>query len=227
MKSKSVIVILAVAVLCAVCIYPAASRSGARLLAPASDDELNAFDKVVQQRFHDVIGFGMARIASDRQFVPETPAEKDAVKALKRGGFQICLFLVGRGVLKDVPEQERYMNKFGGSSHTIAGPVFTRKNKFIRGLPAAVELWEPARAAFKAFADGGTRYGFKIRTWNVEARPVRASDEKCLSCHRRDVVTYHADGTASIEPNNPLNTLQLGDAVGMVLYAHKNKSDKP
>ena len=43
--------------LLAVCAHPAATYSDARLLLPANDDELNAFDKVVQQRFHDVIGF--------------------------------------------------------------------------------------------------------------------------------------------------------------------------
>ena len=212
----------------AVCAMNGAMQGNAQSPAPDGTAELNDFDKAVQQRFHDVIGFGMARISSDRQFVPETAAEKEAAQALKRSGYQICLFLVGRGVLQQVPEQDRNMNKFGGSSHTIAGPVFLKKNQTMRGLPAAIELWEPAREAFKTFAGGGARYGFKVRNWNVEARPVRASDESCLRCHGVDTrVTYRADGSNLLEARTEANHLQVGDAIGMLLYVHKNKSDKP
>ena len=229
MKLKSVVVILVVAVLLAVCVCAGATRRDARLLVPVNDDELNAFDKVVQQRFHDVIGFGMARIGSERQFVPKTLEEKDAVGGLKRAGYQLCIFLAGRGVLQDVPENRRVGHpQFGGSGeHTISGPVFMKKNEQMRGLPAAFEMWEPSRQAFQTFANGDTRYGFQVRGWKIEARPVRADEESCLRCHGRDTrLTYRSDGSHLIEPNmGP--SLRIGDTVGILLYVHKKKTDKP
>jgi hypothetical protein len=230
MKSRSVVVILIVAALLAVCVGASATRSDARLLAPVNDDELNAFDKVVQQRFHDVIGFGMARISSQRWFVPETVEEKEAVKGLKRAGYGLCLFLVGRGVLQNVPEDRRVSHAyFGGfGDHTISGPVFLKKHETMRGLPAAIEMWEPSRQAFQTFANDGARYDFQIRDWKIEARPVRAGDESCLRCHGHDTrLTYHSDGSYLIEPNAESNKVQVGDTVGILLYVYKKKSDKP
>src|SRR6185503_17933893 len=68
---------------------------------------LDPFNRVVQKRFHDVIGFGMARVASERGFKPETPEEKEAVSDLKKGGYQVGLFLAGRNTLQDVPPSYR------------------------------------------------------------------------------------------------------------------------
>ncbi len=90
----------------------------------------------------------------------------------------------------------------------------------------ALRLDEPAAAARyrETFARGAERYGFKAAGWEVEARPVRASDESCLRCHKTDYRTVHGvteKGVSfySVEPKG--NALKAGDPLGVLLYVYK------
>ena len=197
--------------------------------APRATHPLDALDAAVQQRFHRVIGFGMARIATERKFEPETEAEKEAVRGLRRGGYRLALYLAGRGVLEPLPVKYRAVStKFGtfGPGNGVAGPVFVSSSG-IKGLPDANALWESARAGFETFAGGGERREFEeAEGWRIEARPVRASGESCLQCHKTDrkyEVMKLANGRemVSIEPKG--NTLRLGDPLGVLLYVYRGE----
>jgi hypothetical protein len=222
--------VLAFALLFAVAAFVgrAATQDVAQSVEPSVDEHaIDPLDRVVQQRFHDVIGFGMVRVATERTFVPETKEEKTAVRGLKRAGYEVCLFLVGRNILEEVPEKYRVSEPTFGSnnSHLMSGPVLLSRQKLqeLKGLPDARALWEPSREALRTF-DGGSaeRYGFEASGWKVEARPVRASDESCLKCHGFTMrLTVNQNGSMSIRRDDFRNELQVGDPLGAMLYVYR------
>jgi hypothetical protein len=190
---------------------------------------LDALDREVQKRFHKVIGFGMARIGTERKFAPETEEEKEAVRELNREGYKVGLYLAGRAILNDVPEQYRRAKlDFGASSagQAFSGPIFLISSD-TKGLPTAASLWDETRRALQSFATGAERYGFKSGEWDVEARPVRASEEPCLKCHvaRVDfaVVVVNEKGEKSVEPETKEDPPKLGDPLGVLVYAYRKK----
>ena len=224
MKAKLLVLTLAIVWSFTVFGLPRANSPGASSTVNEAA-ELDALDQVVQKRFHSVIGFGMARVATERQFIPESPEEKEAVKQLNRAGYEICFYLAGRGILQDVKERDRVsQTHFGhGWGHTMSGPVFLRNGK-LKALPDARVMWEPARQAFRTFTEGAPRYSFEANGWQIEARPVRASDERCLECHGYDtLITYPPEGGTSYTKDTKRNNLRVGDPVGVLLYVHKQK----
>jgi hypothetical protein len=113
----------------------------------ASADPVEVLDRVVRARFHNHIGFGMARIAAERRFEPETEEERQAVRAVQRAGIKIGLFIVGRGLLAETPPaQRRVDNRFGGLwvGRTIAGPIFLNSTE-AKKLPDLSPYWDEAR----------------------------------------------------------------------------------
>ena len=225
MKAKLLVLALAIVGSFSVFGLSRPNSSGAGSTVNAAAAELDAFDQVVQKRFHSVIGFGVTRVATERQFVPESLEEKEAVKQLKRAGYEICFFLAGRGILQDIKESERVSHaEFGHRwGHVMSGPVFLSDRK-LKALPEARVMWEPARQAFRKFSEGASRYSFEANGWQIEARPVRASEERCLQCHGHDIlITYPPEGGTSYKKDTERNNLRVGDPVGVLLYVHKQK----
>jgi hypothetical protein len=189
---------------------------------------LDALDREVQKRFHKVIGFGMARIGTQRKFAPETEEEKGAVRDLKREGYRVGLYLAGRAILNDVPEQNRRAKiDFGSSSagQAFSGPIFLSSSD-MKGLPTAPALWDETRRALQSFATGAERYGFKSGEWDVETRPVRASEESCLRCHTARVeftVVTNEKGEKSVKSETKEDPPKLGDPLGVLVYAYMKK----
>lgn len=187
---------------------------------------LEALDREIQKRFHDVIGFGMARIATERRFEPETKAERDAVRGLGRAGYKVCLYLAGRGVMETLPARlKRAKTTFGDgmTGEPFSGPIFVSSPSIMR-VPSAAALWAGTQNAMSSFERGSNRYGFVAGKWQVEARPVRASEESCLRCHRTDYkYTYSVTDKGvpfyNTEPKG--NVLKLGDTLGVLLYLYK------
>jgi hypothetical protein len=188
---------------------------------------LDALDREVQKRFHKVIGFGMARIGTQRKFAPETEEEKASVRELKSQGYRVGLYLAGRAILNDVPEQYRRAKlDFGSSSagQAFSGPIFLSSSD-MKGLPTAASLWDETRLALQSFATGAERYGFKSGDWDVETRPVRASEESCLRCHTARehfaVVVINEKGEKSVVPETKEDPPKLGDPLGVLVYAYR------
>lgn len=193
--------------------------------ATRAEHFLDPFNSAVQKRFHDVIGFGMTRISSGRTFKPETAEEKLAISDLKRGGYQIALFLAGRNLLQDVPISYRASSPYFGSGgwHLMSGPVVVGDQK-LKGLPDGPAMWEPTREAFRQFDRGGERWAFEAAGWSVEARPVRASDEKCLRCHAPVKLSFEqVNGTVLMRSAETPNELRIGDPIGSVLYVYRRE----
>jgi hypothetical protein len=189
---------------------------------------LDALDREVQKRFHNVIGFGMARIGSQRRFAPETEEEKGAVRELKREGYRLGLYLAGRAILDDVPEKDRYSKVFFGSTpagQAFSGPIFLSSSG-MKGLPTAASLWDETRRALQSFAAGEERYSFKSGEWDVETRPVRASEETCLKCHTARVefkVVTSETGEKVVKSETKEDPPKLGDPLGVLVYAYRKK----
>ena len=77
-------------------------------------------------------------------------------------------------------------------------------------------LKAPAQSAYAVFETSeGT--DFMTQGWNVVARPVRASQEDCLDCHRYIGLTWH--GYSGITP-------KIGDTLGVAMYAYRRKVEK-
>jgi hypothetical protein len=189
---------------------------------------LDALDREVQKRFHKVIGFGMARIGTQRKFAPETEEEKASVRELNREGYRVGLYLAGRAILGDVPEENRRAKlDFGSSSagQAFSGPIFL-SSADMKGLPTAASLWDETRRAMQSFAAGAERYGFKSGEWDVEARPVRASEESCLRCHVARVefaVVINEKGEKSVKAETKEDPPKLGDPLGVLVYAYMKR----
>ena len=227
---------LALACALAVCAVAASGRPGAEPARGANGraaqvveyvhPRLEALDHEIQKRFHDVIGFGMARIATERRFEPETKAEREAVSGLGRAGYKVALYLAGRGVLEPMPVRlRRAKTSFGAGmvGEPFSGPIFV-SSPSITLVPSAASLWAETQNAMRAFEQGSNRYGFAEGKWQVEARPVRASAESCLRCHKTDYkytfsVNDRGEPFYNVEPKG--NVLKVGDTLGVLLYLYK------
>ena len=206
----------------------ARARQNSSTQSVQSSHPLDALDREVQKRFHNVIGFGMARIGTERKFAPETAEEKSAVRELKREGYKVGLYLAGRAILNDVPEQDRSSKVVFGSSPAgqgFSGPIFLSSTG-MKEAPTAASLWDETRRALESFATGKERYGFKSGEWDVEARPVRASEESCLKCHTARVkftVVTSQTGEKSVKSEALEEPPKVGDPLGVLVYAYRRK----
>ena len=181
-------------------------------------DAIDALDRAVQKRFHNVIGFGMARIATEKKFVPETEEEKTALNSLKKVKLRVGLYLAGRLVLEPKPSESQ-MGQYG-IGRAISHPIFLDSQTKLKELPQRLDLWEQTQKALAAFAQGRDWYEFTVGEWSVRARPVRASNQSCLQCHSQDYrIIYPFEGAIGYE-NKGKNNLQIGDPIGVLLYAY-------
>lgn len=153
---------------------------------------VDRFDQTVQDRFQDLrakdieegrLGFGrMVNIVSIHGpiFRPGTPRESRAVEDLQSAGWTPTVFVAS------IPSDSQ-------APPRIRGPVLTADRAST--LPEAAR--EIAVLARRAGLDRMTLQG-SVSGIPLEARPVRASESKCLGCHRGK---------------------QVGDPLGVVIYA--------
>jgi hypothetical protein len=181
---------------------------------------IRALDERIQQRFEDQAkGFGLRRIIypgayheTTWRFSPEDRAELTAVQGLERAGLNLVLYLAGRRVLAEPPAKG--LASPWARVGSIAGPVLITHPDAgpPPGTPTATDLWERSRLALDAFSRQDV-VTFAERDWNFVARPVRATGPRCLECHRSDPPYLATSGT----PSRPV---QIGDALGVVLYGY-------
>jgi hypothetical protein len=212
------------------------------------------FHNQIRLRFYDleVIEFGIARIPKRREtasavlgslfdltdpksvikthkrssvdyFRPLTPDEQAAEDALRKSGWQVGFYLGGRGLLKTAEMtraewEEREQRGGNRYQHTITGPMLLEGQGESRDFPPPWELWEHGRKAL--FASKWTDfYKSSQGRWTIEARPVRADRQDCVDCH--------GSGRAFPEATREANrsALQVGDALGVVLYVYARRPD--
>ena len=179
---------------------------------------ISSLNDCIQSRFKDVDErFGFRRIITPGQtphrFTPENAREIDVVRALEQSGLQVILYLTGRQVLREKPPAEVMASEL--TRGFIKGPVaITPPDVTATGAPKAMDLWDESARAMRVFGDRDS-YDFVKAGWNFTARPVRASEELCLSCHR-------GPGRASSVPVSDEKTvLKIGDPIGVVLYGYR------
>jgi hypothetical protein len=179
----------------------------AHLTLPISSepDDLNRLNECIQRRFLARTTFGMGRILPNqfhgvRQFHPENATEQTVVNQLEDKGFEVALYLSGRGVLSDPalnPAVARYR-------YAVQGPAYITHLINPADLPGADALFEESRAALEAF-NTGEGYDVQKGDWTVALRPLRASNQACVQCH-------NASGAR----------VKMHDALGVVMYVYKH-----
>lgn len=168
---------------------------------------IDALDKVVQKRFADPapLALGMSR-----QAVPISVGQHFNPILTRTRDFE--LYLLGQVITKSEPEELNYRAlkgpaamtsgtvrpawypsfttlafspQFGGFAHStpqVASPP-ARLVQRDRALPDWREIYPLARKAMRSFPDGGTGFETEFSGWNVVARPVVASFDRCVTCH--------------------------------------------
>jgi hypothetical protein len=175
----------------------------------------------IQERFKEIDrGFGFRRIVTHgetpHRFNPENVRELEAVEGLAQARLRVVLYLSGRRLVES-PEAPASP---GAVWQSIKGPVIVGATAAAaadggaENPPRPVDLWSDARRAILAMT-ANDAYGFSSGRWRFSARPIRATDDSCLTCHRLAGATRFAIGDAG-EP------LRLGDALGVVLYGYTN-----
>ncbi len=166
------------------------------------DDTIAELDRLIQLRFLDGKDFGMNRLLPRqyhgiRTFAPENLAEQTVVSSLKSAGYEVALFLAGRGVLHSPASPLVYRSGVQGPAYlTPVGP----------DLPKPESLLDESRRALARVGAGG---GYEIERdgWTVALRPLRAANESCIQCHLRQ---GYAD-------------LKQGDPIGAAMYVYRRR----
>jgi hypothetical protein len=141
-----------------------------------------------------------------RDFTPENEPERKVVAVLEATHLQVGLFVFGRAVLDSDPERPNFRALKGPAAMTAGTPRpawYPTGEMGLVGenpLPDWKAVYPIARKAMKSFTDGGTGFETEIDSWNIAARPVLASQQRCLPCH---------------------SGLALNQPVGGVLYAYR------
>ena len=201
------------------------SASQAALTADRETHLIADLNDCLQERFKDVDqAFGIRRITkvgeTPHRFKPENVREEHVVQDLQEKGLRLVLYLAGRRVLRptaDLPTTGR-----GSLWALIKGPVLVTSGEPMRtdadrtgdAPPEPAELLDESRRAMLAFSLADS-HDFVIGRWKFTARPVRASDAMCLSCHREEHTTLAVMKDPSGTP------LRLGDPLGALLYGYR------
>ena len=171
-----------------------------------------ALNDCIQERFRKVEErFGMSRIvrigATPHVFRPEDTVETRAVGDLEAANLEVVLYVAGRTVQRPRVDTSRWSP--ADAWRLVKGPVAITRSSRSTGIaprvapdepPASLDLWDEGRRAFQAF-DTRDSHEFQMGSWRFIAKPVRASDVVCLTCH---------DGS-----------VRLGDPLGVVLYGYR------
>jgi hypothetical protein len=145
------------------------------LSALPAPEEIARLNECIQARFHDRKAFGMQRILPRqyhgiRTFQPENPTEQAVVNQLQRKGYQVALYLSGRGVLA-TPAIATFRNGVQGPAFITP---FPRKDD--------LSLLDDSREALVSF-EKGEGYDIRKGEWSVAMRPLRATDQQYVQCH--------------------------------------------
>ena len=188
----------------------------------AGDDEYRLIDALndrVQERFRNLGDgrFGYGRVAAPmrvpHRFDAESASEAGVIRDLERAGLRVVVYVTGRAVLRSGVDRPRD-GVVTLAPSLVKGPAIVTPKPASASLsvappaPAARDLVEESRNAMLAFGEVESTE-FTRAGWTFIARPVRASDEICFSCHR--------DG-ARIDSNG---TLRLEKLLGAVLYGFR------
>lgn len=186
------------------------------LLAVASPRDLNRINELpdisrlhscIQLRFMDRTTFGMRRILpleyhGIRDFRPENTTEESVIKALQDKGYEVALYLAGRGVLTvSQASPDSALRQWAQRRNLPQGPAFITKIAKVDDLPSRDALLADGRAGFAALKEVEA-YDVRESGWTIAMRPLRA-DNSCVRCHASSGV------------------VKSGDALGIAMYVYR------
>jgi hypothetical protein len=190
---------------------------------------IGRLDNIIQARFADpqLASFGMNRVAIDNSlgahfmplpsrptdFAPNNVAERETVDALESHELQTGFYVFGAAV--SAPPTELKYRALKGPAVVTAG---TPRPNWYPGLakpavtnPGALPDWDAiyplAQRAMRSFHDGGKGFEATLDGWNLAARPVVASQDRCVACHN--------------QMRAGAGDIKLNQAIGGVLYAYR------
>ena len=183
---------------------------------------LDSLDACIQDRFRDLTGnrLGLARVTpeSPHAFFAHNVREESVVQYLETMRLNVVMYVGGRKLLGEngysvMPQRGALVMVPGRNGAQLEGPILVTPisaHAPPRDAPPAATLMTDAARALRAFDQVDTT-SFSVQGWNVAARPVRASSNLCLGCHRL------------VPAGKVENALRPGDALGLVLYAYQER----
>ena len=203
---------------------------------PASQDlpVINLLNAAIQRRFEDPEPnrLGMSRAAmpqsfgahyrpsliSQTDFRPENEAEAAIVNDLERRHDQVGFYLFGLAIAESDPADLNFRALKGPAAVTKGTPRpawYPPQPKTAAVKADALPDWEAiyplARRAMKSFQDGGHSFETTFDGWDIAARPVMASQARCVGCH-------------NAQPSGHAHPAVLDRPIGGVLFAFRRAS---
>lgn len=139
-------------------------------------------------------------ISNNRDFIPQNGYEKELLTHLEAADLEFGIYLFGENIMVQPATAMDY--------RSMKGPAVVTKGTVRANLPSWNAAYPLAEKAMKSFKDGGHGFEVQLDDWTIAARPAIANNVRCITCHNMQ----RAQGWKSLE---------VGDAIGGVLYAYK------
>jgi hypothetical protein len=194
--------------------------------------DISRLHTCIEIRFVDRTTFGMKRILPRehqgiRDFSPENATEQSIMTALADKGYEVALYLSGRGVLTDAPVvNDPLLPQLPARRYLPQGPAFITKIANTGELPSQKALLAAGRVGFTVLEKSET-YAIRTAGWTVAMRPLRASDS-CIGCHAANPLPNPIHLSADALPAHQRAAsagLRAGDTLGVAMYVYR-KTDR-
>lgn len=186
------------------------------------NEQIDRFDRAIQQRFLTEPNFGIRRIVIIPEpnphletFYPKNHEEKTSVTDFEKEGWKVNLYLFGRRAMPKSADSKE--SKKFSIEYRLNKPLPVTKGLKAEGLPKAEKLLKEVKTAFLEFQNPNSpnenSYEFNIGEWAYVAKPVRAVNQSCLKCHTDYVII------SKLENNQyKFRRRQVGDTNGVLVY---------
>lgn len=192
--------------------------------------DISLLHSCIEIRFVDRTTFGMKRILPRehqgiRDFTPENATEQSIMTTLTDKGYEVALYLSGRGVLTDAPAvTDPFLPQMPARRYLPQGPAFITKIVNTAELPPPRALLAAGRAGFTAL-EKSEAYAIRSAGWTIAMRPLRANDS-CIACHVANPVPnpIHLSGAATPAHRRGAaqhDGLRAGDTLGVAMYVYR------
>ncbi len=217
--------------------------------SPKTDLNLiDDFNRLIQQRFADPApeALGMSRITRPNSFgthyiptfsaavdfSPMSDPERTLVAELAERKIQAGLYVVG-GAISSCPADYLNWRALKGPAKITPGtprPAWypelwgggdlMHRPKAEGSLPDWYDIYSLAQHAMSSFRDGGKGFETSLDSWTIAARPVLATQERCVTCHNTMSKPSESPFALPNAPPGPPD-LSLNSPAGGVLYAFR------
>jgi len=192
--------------------------------------DISRLHTCIEIRFVDRTTFGMKRILPRehqgiRDFSPETATEQSIMTALQDKGYEVALYLSGRGVLTDAPVVTNpLLPQMPTRRYLPQGPAFITKIANTAELPPQRALLAAGRVGFTAL-EKSEAYAIRSAGWTIAMRPLRANDS-CIACHAANPLPSPIHVSEAATPAHRRGAaqndgLRAGDTLGVAMYVYR------